>query len=49
MAASGFVPFGDDTLVAVRRPWACWLVIRPFSGLTRRSWLRAAKRRAESG
>lgn len=26
-----------------------WLVVRPFSGLTRRSWLRAAKRRAESG
>ena len=25
-----------------------WLVIRPFSGLVRRSWLRAAKRRAES-
>ena len=25
-----------------------WLVIRPFSGLTRRSWLRAAKRRAEA-
>lgn len=24
-----------------------WLVVRPFSGLTRRSWLRAAKRRAE--
>ena len=27
---------------------AYWLVIRPFSGLTRRSWLRAAKLRAES-
>ena len=27
---------------------AYWLVIRPFSGLTRRSWLRAAKRRAEA-
>ena len=25
-----------------------WLAIRPFSGLTRRSWLRAAKRRAEA-
>lgn len=105
MAASGFAPFGDDTLVAVGRPWALrrslrrfddfvafaepgwaklaldlrsapegegarletetrvyltdrgarrrfrayWLAIRPFSGLTRRSWLRAAKRRAESG
>lgn len=24
-----------------------WLVVRPFSGLIRRSWLRAAKRRAE--
>jgi hypothetical protein len=24
-----------------------WLVVRPFSGLTRRSWLAAAKRRAE--
>ena len=28
---------------------AYWLVVRFFSGLTRRSWLRAAKRRAESG
>jgi hypothetical protein len=27
---------------------AYWLVIRPFSGLTRRGWLKAAKRRAES-
>ena len=25
-----------------------WLVVRPFSGLVRRSWLKAAKRRAES-
>lgn len=25
-----------------------WLLVRPFSGLTRRAWLRAAKRRAES-
>ena len=24
-----------------------WLLVRPFSGLTRRVWLRAAKRRAE--
>ena len=32
---------------ARRRFGAYWLVIRPFSGLTRRSWLRAAKRRAE--
>ena len=24
-----------------------WLLVRPFSGLTRRSWLAAAKRRAE--
>jgi hypothetical protein len=30
-----------------RRFGAYWLVIRPFSGLTRRLWLRAAKRRAE--
>jgi hypothetical protein len=30
-----------------RRFRAYWLVIRPFSGLVRRSWLRAAKRRAE--
>ena len=30
-----------------RRFAAYWLVIRPFSGLTRRLWLRAAKRRAE--
>ena len=27
---------------------AYWLVIRPFSGLIRRLWLRAAKRRAET-
>ena len=33
---------------ARRRFAAYWLVIRPFSGLTRRSWLNAAKRRAES-
>jgi hypothetical protein len=33
---------------ARRRFAAYWLLIRPFSGLTRRSWLRAAKRRAES-
>ena len=32
---------------ARRRFAAYWLVIRPFSGLTRRLWLRAAKRRAE--
>jgi hypothetical protein len=30
-----------------RRFAAYWLVIRPFSGLIRRLWLRAAKRRAE--
>ena len=30
-----------------RRFGAYWLVVRPFSGLTRRLWLRAAKRRAE--
>lgn len=33
---------------ARRRFRAYWLVVRPFSGLVRRSWLRAAKRRAES-
>ncbi len=33
---------------ARRRFGAYWLVIRPFSGLVRRGWLRAAKRRAES-
>jgi hypothetical protein len=31
-----------------RRFAAYWLVIRPFSALIRRSWLRAAKRRAEA-
>jgi hypothetical protein len=31
-----------------RRFRAYWLVIRPFSGFTRRRWLRAVKRRAES-
>jgi len=25
-----------------------WIVVRPFSGLVRRGWLRAAKRRAEA-
>ena len=35
--------------VARRRFRLYWLVIRPFSGLTRRLWLRAIKRRAESG
>jgi len=33
---------------ARRRFRAYWLVVRPFSGLVRRSWLKAAKRRAES-
>ena len=32
---------------ARRRFRAYWLVVRPFSGLVRRSWLAAAKRRAE--
>ena len=32
---------------ARRRFHAYWLVVRPFSGLVRRSWLAAAKRRAE--
>lgn len=105
LLAEGFRPFGDDTLVAVGKPWqpkgglrdvadfvrfdepgwaklavdlraspdgdgalletetrvlltdararrrfaAYWLVVRPFSGLVRRGWLRAAKRRAERG
>ena len=33
---------------ARRRFRAYWLVVRPFSGLVRRGWLKAAKRRAES-
>lgn len=33
---------------ARRRFAAYWLVVRPFSGLVRRRWLRAAKRRAET-
>jgi hypothetical protein len=33
---------------ARRRFAAYWLVVRPFSGLTRRLWLRSAKRRAET-
>lgn len=33
---------------ARRRFGAYWLVVRPFSGLVRRSWLRAARRRAEA-
>ena len=32
-----------------RRFLAYWLVIRPFSGLIRRLWLRAARHRAERG
>ena len=32
---------------ARRRFAVYWLVVRPFSGLVRRLWLRAAKRRAE--
>ena len=31
-----------------RRFAAYWLVVRPFSGLVRRSWLAAARRRAEA-
>jgi hypothetical protein len=34
---------------ARRRFRVYWLLVRPFSGLVRRSWLRAAKRRAEAG
>jgi hypothetical protein len=105
LGAEGFRPFGEDTLVAVGKPWlpkgavreigdfvgfdepgwaklavdlqaeeapggsllhtetrvfltdagarrrfaAYWLVVRPFSGLVRRLWLRAAKERAEAG
>lgn len=53
------VPDGDGALLetetriyltdaASRRRFAAyWLVVRPFSGLTRRLWLQAAKRRAE--
>ena len=38
------------TDAAARRRFAAyWLVIRGFSGLTRRAWLQAAKRRAEQG
>jgi hypothetical protein len=37
------------TDAAARRRFALyWLTVRPFSGLVRRLWLRAAKRRAES-
>ena len=55
------VPDGDGALLATetriyltdasarRRFRAYWLVIRPFSGLVRRAWLKAAKRRAEAG
>jgi hypothetical protein len=105
LLAEGFRPFGEDTLVAVGKPWrpagalrtvpdflrfdepgwaklavdlraeeaptgsllltetrvyltdgsarrrfaAYWAVVRPFSGLVRRLWLRAAKQRAERG
>jgi hypothetical protein len=34
---------------ARRRFAAYWLVVRPGSGLIRRLWLRAVKKRAESG
>lgn len=33
---------------ARRRFRAYWLVVRPFSGLVRRGWLKAAKQRAET-
>lgn len=33
---------------ARRRFGLYWLLVRPFSGFVRRSWLRAAKRRAET-
>ncbi len=33
--------------VSQRRFARYWLVVRPFSGLVRRSWLAAARRRAE--
>jgi hypothetical protein len=105
LLAEGFRPLGEDTLVAVGKPWrprgglrdvsdfvlfdepgwaklavdlraeeapggtllqtetrvfltdararrrfaAYWLAVRPFSGLVRRGWLRAARRRAEAG
>ncbi|MBA2462465.1 MAG: hypothetical protein H0V45_11965, partial [Actinobacteria bacterium] len=100
LAAEGFRTHGDETLVAVGKPWRLrggmrdvedfagfdepgyakmamdvrhadgrlltetrvlltsrdarrafrpyWLAVRPFSGLIRRSWLRAAKKRAEA-
>ena len=35
-------------LASRRRFAAYWLVVRPFSGLMRRSWFRAARRRAET-
>ena len=51
--------FDGETLSTETRVWAAhlsarrrfrfyWLAIRPFSGLIRRVWLRAIKRRAES-
>jgi hypothetical protein len=51
--------FDGETLATETRVWAAdpssrrrfrryWLVIRPCSGLIRRVWLRAIKRRAES-
>jgi hypothetical protein len=51
--------FDGETLSTETRVWAAdpparrrfrlyWLAIRPFSGLIRRLWLRAIKRRAES-
>jgi hypothetical protein len=54
------LPHGDGALLetetriyltdarARRRFAAYWLVVRPFSGLVRRGWLKAAKRRAET-
>ncbi len=38
----------SPTAASRRRFAAYWLVVRPFSGFTRRSWLKAAKRRAET-
>jgi hypothetical protein len=46
LATETRVRLTDDA--ARRRFHVYWLVVRPFSGLVRRSWLEAARRRAEA-
>ncbi len=48
IASAERAPAAATDAAARRRFRLYWLAIRPFSGLIRRLWLRAIKRRAES-